>query len=85
VNDESNNIIAYFFAWNLTSRCEFLIINIPAAIFVENGNENEDMTDDVVLQQCRYFISTVKGKSSKCNKHAMHSWWTIKSYKDMHM
>jgi hypothetical protein len=40
------------------------------------------MTDDVVvLQQYRYFISTVKGKSSKCNIHAMHSSWTIKSYK----
>jgi hypothetical protein len=50
-----------------------LDVNIPAATLVENGNENEDMTDDVVLQQCRNFISTVQGKSSKCNNHAMHS------------
>jgi hypothetical protein len=41
------------------------------------------MTDDVVLQQCRYFMSAVKGKSSKCDIHAMHSWWTIKSYKNV--
>jgi hypothetical protein len=53
-----------------------------AATLVENGNENEDMIDDVVLQQCTYFISTAKGKSSKCKIHAMHSWWTIKPYKD---
>jgi hypothetical protein len=53
---------------------------IAAATLVENGDENLDMSDDVVLQQCRHFIlSTVKGKSSKCNIHAMHSWWTIKS------
>jgi hypothetical protein len=40
--------------------------NIPAATFVENGHENEDMTDDVVLQLSSnvHFIYTVKGKSS---------------------
>jgi hypothetical protein len=50
-----------------------ILFQADSITLVENGNDNEDMTDDVVLQQCRYFISAVKGKSSKCNIHAMHS------------
>jgi hypothetical protein len=60
--------------------------NIPVAVFIKNGDDNGDITADVVLQQCRHFISTVKANSSKCNIYAMmHSWWPIKSYTKMHL